>query len=228
MNYSKIYSQLIFKAKNREITKYTENHHIIPKCLGGNNDIENLVKLTFREHYIAHWLLCKMYKENLKKSYKLGCAFLLMSKSNNGKRITNSKFFDKARMQFKKSQIEFYNSTEGIFFLKERGKTRSQNRKNLFSYHFYHETYGDFLLPTIDLVELFPEQKLNSSNLVKVGKEERPSTKGWILFKNKDVGVSGFLKKKKEKMSNSAKSRQNEVWNKGISTKKLYKTGNRL
>jgi hypothetical protein len=219
MNYSKIYNQLMLNAKNREITNYTENHHIIPKCMGGNNDIKNLIKLTFREHYIAHWLLSKMYKKNLKISYKLGCAFLLMSKSNNGKRITNSKFFDRARTQFKKSQIEFYNSDEGITYLKERGKTRSQNRKNLFSYHFYHETYGDFLLPTIDLVELFPEQKLNSSNLVKVGKEERSSTKGWILFKNKDIGVSGFLKKKKEKMSNSAKNRQNEVWNKGISTK---------
>lgn len=37
-----------------------ESHHIIPKSLGGNNDKENLVLLTPREHFICHWLLTKM------------------------------------------------------------------------------------------------------------------------------------------------------------------------
>jgi len=34
-----------------------ERHHILPRSLGGSNDPQNLVKLTVREHYIAHRLL---------------------------------------------------------------------------------------------------------------------------------------------------------------------------
>lgn len=34
-----------------------ERHHIIPKCMGGNNNTENLIDLYAGEHYMAHKLL---------------------------------------------------------------------------------------------------------------------------------------------------------------------------
>ena len=43
---------------------YVEKHHIIPKSEGGDNSSDNLVNLTAREHYIAHLLLYKIYKDN--------------------------------------------------------------------------------------------------------------------------------------------------------------------
>ena len=52
MNYQKIYNQIIERAKNRQLEGYKEKHHIIPRCLNGNNDKENLVKLTAREHFL--------------------------------------------------------------------------------------------------------------------------------------------------------------------------------
>jgi len=58
--YSKWYEALIYKAKNRTIEGYVETHHIIPRSFGGNDSKSNLVKLTAREHYIAHALLWKM------------------------------------------------------------------------------------------------------------------------------------------------------------------------
>jgi hypothetical protein len=55
------YKIIIAQAQSRISTDgYTENHHIIPKSLGGTNDKENLVKLTGREHFICHLLLTKM------------------------------------------------------------------------------------------------------------------------------------------------------------------------
>lgn len=39
--------------------EYHERHHIMPKCMGGTNDEENLIDLYAREHYIAHELLAK-------------------------------------------------------------------------------------------------------------------------------------------------------------------------
>jgi len=58
--YTTIYYQIVERAKGRNITGYTENHHIIPKSIGGDNATENMVHLTAREHFICHWLLTKM------------------------------------------------------------------------------------------------------------------------------------------------------------------------
>jgi hypothetical protein len=75
MNYKKIYDSLVLKSLSKEPTKeYTELHHIIPKCMGGNDNKENLVRFTAREHYIAHSLLYKHYKTT-KLAYAWICMF---------------------------------------------------------------------------------------------------------------------------------------------------------
>ena len=66
MNYKKIYDQLISRAQHRVLAAglYTENHHIIPRCVGGDNSKENIVPLLAEEHYIAHLLLTKIYPQS--------------------------------------------------------------------------------------------------------------------------------------------------------------------
>jgi hypothetical protein len=64
MNYKRHYELLIERAKGRRIDDYTEKHHIIPRCMGGSDDLSNLVELTPEEHYVAHQLLVKMYPTN--------------------------------------------------------------------------------------------------------------------------------------------------------------------
>lgn len=64
MNYKRIYESLIDRAKNRNLEQYTETHHIIPKCMGGSDEKENLVELTPEEHYVSHQLLVKIYPDN--------------------------------------------------------------------------------------------------------------------------------------------------------------------
>ncbi len=61
MNYQWHYNRLIERGKNRVVDGYTERHHIVPRCIGGSNDPDNLVVLTPEEHYVAHQLLVKMY-----------------------------------------------------------------------------------------------------------------------------------------------------------------------
>lgn len=75
--YTKWYFDIISNANSRTITGYTEQHHIIPKSLGGNNNKENLVNLTGREHFICHWLLTKMVSET-KPKYQMWNAFSCM------------------------------------------------------------------------------------------------------------------------------------------------------
>jgi hypothetical protein len=62
--YYRWYYQIIDKARKRGIPEeYFEKHHIIPRCMKGSNNWWNLVNLTFREHFLVHWLLTKMTLE---------------------------------------------------------------------------------------------------------------------------------------------------------------------
>lgn len=70
------YDDFIEKCKiaNESITVdvYTERHHIIPKYMGGSNDSSNIIRLTYRQHILAHLLLYRKYRniEDL-TAYKL-------------------------------------------------------------------------------------------------------------------------------------------------------------
>lgn len=46
--------------------EYHETHHIVPKCMGGTNDDENLIDLFAREHFEAHRLLALENPDNRK------------------------------------------------------------------------------------------------------------------------------------------------------------------
>lgn len=69
MDYNKIYIKLIKRAVGRDIKGYTEKHHIIPRCMGGNNNPCNIVQLTPEEHFLAHLLLVRIYPKNNKLIY---------------------------------------------------------------------------------------------------------------------------------------------------------------
>jgi hypothetical protein len=98
MNYQKIYDRIIEFARMRAHNDYTELHHIIPRCLGGNNSNANLVRLTYREHFLCHWLLCKIYPDN----FKLKAAFAKMLESTKYKaRVVTSKQFSAVKTALK-------------------------------------------------------------------------------------------------------------------------------
>lgn len=79
--YTRWYYQIVDRAKLRPITGYTESHHIIPKCMGGNDTKDNRVTLTAREHALCHWLLTKMVDgaNKGKMFYALRCLTLMKS-----------------------------------------------------------------------------------------------------------------------------------------------------
>ena len=63
MDYKRIYDALIKRARTRLLEGYVERHHVIPKCMGGSDEISNLVQLTPEEHFLAHVLLVKIHPE---------------------------------------------------------------------------------------------------------------------------------------------------------------------
>lgn len=79
--YTNLYLAIIDKAKSENRFKThngtLELHHIIPKSIGGNNDKENLVLLTCKEHFICHILLTKILTGD--SHYKMLCAVKRMA-----------------------------------------------------------------------------------------------------------------------------------------------------
>lgn len=58
MNYKQIYDSIIRIAQQSIRSKqdqeiYYEGHHVVPKCLNGSNNKDNIVLLTAKEHFIC-------------------------------------------------------------------------------------------------------------------------------------------------------------------------------
>ena len=132
MNYRKVYESIIRKAltENRKKLRknqigyiYYENHHIIPKCLGGTNDKENLVLLTGREHYICHKLLTYKYKGNK----KIANAFCRMTWDKKGNRKISSRDYAYAREL--KALIPQSEETKKKRALANTGKRKTEETK---------------------------------------------------------------------------------------------------
>lgn len=80
--YKAAYDRLVARAVGRKHEKGVhERHHIVPRSLGGSNEKSNIVCLTYREHFLAHWLLIKILTgDDLKKMQH--ALFRITHKSN--------------------------------------------------------------------------------------------------------------------------------------------------
>lgn len=101
--YSKLYIKIIENAEKRLfIEGDVESHHKIPKSCGGSNSIDNLVKLTPKEHFIVHLLLAKSTYHNPKHKKSMLWAFFIMS----GKKQHCSKLYQKIKLSLKRNGID--------------------------------------------------------------------------------------------------------------------------
>lgn len=131
MNYGRVYKEIIESAIIRDYrsTKYrigsntaslyTEVHHIIPKCMGGNDSKSNLAVLTAKEHYIVHHLLCKIFPN----SSGLILAFRIMLNRTKDKKSRNY-------VIYKKLFADNLSKTQIDFWTEERKKIKSIQMKD--------------------------------------------------------------------------------------------------
>lgn len=105
MNYQKIYNDLIAKRiQDVNTTSFCEKHHIKPKSIHPELEHEssNIVRLTYREHFVAHLLLVKIYKQlgNKVNEQKMANAVMRMSRRKKYERIS-SREYDKIKSSLK-------------------------------------------------------------------------------------------------------------------------------
>jgi hypothetical protein len=111
MNYKWHYEKLCRSRKYKPtIDKdgYYETHHILPKSLGGTEDDENLVRLTAREHFIAHLLLWKMTQDDTFSNWKMARALSYNRFGQHGrKKCINSWRYEIAKKAYSISRSEY-------------------------------------------------------------------------------------------------------------------------
>jgi hypothetical protein len=138
MNYQKIYNQIVERAKNRQLEDYKERHHVIPRCLGGDNNKENLVELTAREHFLCHRLLCEIYPNNHKLWYALFLMAIGKQKTKKYHYVISSRLYEKIKIEWQskvknKPKPGGFMSGEIRQKISESNKGKSRNKGSKFS-----------------------------------------------------------------------------------------------
>ena len=202
MNYQRIYEDIISNAKLKNRKKlnkhkpnyeYFENHHIIPKCLAGTNDSENLVLLTAREHFICHKLLHLIYPHNTKLTHALHritfskmCGKIVSSRDYEYIKhfailgINNGMFNKKHGIEAK---AKIGNANRG-----EKNGLRKlvKNNPNVIKGENNHASKSyKIITPTNDIVEIkglrkyCEDHKLYHTNMIKVANGKQDNHKGY-------------------------------------------------
>src|SRR5574343_287080 len=93
--YFYLYLKILSKP---DTTGYTEKHHILPKSMGGSDSKTNLIQITSRKHFLAHYLLTKCVKQKTPSWYSMVKAFNMMnSSSRTQQRYINSRLYESNR-----------------------------------------------------------------------------------------------------------------------------------
>lgn len=102
-HYHNRYLKFITSRRSRVYEGIVETHHILPKSLGGDNSLENLIKLSPREHFLAHWMLWKAYSN---KQMTLAFWSMRMNKSKHRSFKITSKVYQSLKENHSTVQSE--------------------------------------------------------------------------------------------------------------------------
>lgn len=101
--------------------EYHERHHIVPKCMGGGNEEENLIDLFAREHFEAHRLLTQENPDSYSLTYAYGC----MAWANNN----NQERYQLTAEEYEQVKITFVSALQGRPKSEEHRRKLSESKK---------------------------------------------------------------------------------------------------
>jgi len=181
MDYTKIYNDLMNSRKGRMVEGYREIHHIIPRSMGGSDDRGNLIPLTTREHYIAHWLLSRVHRNT--PHHPMHFAFSLMTHTTSH-RMTSRKFA-LAREALGLARRNKETSVEA----RELQELAAMNRSPAFNLpcRVKQGCNDEFLIPC--LYGFCKEQEVPCSNAMKAYRGERRSVKGYMILPEQSTAI---------------------------------------
>jgi hypothetical protein len=216
MNYEKNYYDYIayVKTLNRTHENFIgEGHHVIPKSFGGtggSKDWEhpNIIPLNYREHFLAHYLLVKMY-ENKNEFYyqKMLHAFNRTCGKGNKRgsiKDVNSYLYEKIKIKRSEFTKKSYEERFGKEKAEEIKKKMSEQRKGIC---FYKKN------KTKEELKIIEEKRLRTRK----NNNYIPYNKGKKLD---EIFLKETVEKIKEQCGNSMRGKTSDK--KGKSLEQLY------
>lgn len=68
-----------FSVSHRYSSEFKEIHHILPRCCGGDDTINNCIKVSYADHIYLHYLLTLIINPHTNVYYKLLQGYLMLS-----------------------------------------------------------------------------------------------------------------------------------------------------
>jgi len=205
--YKNWYNNITKSAQSRITDEYTETHHIVPKSLGGTEDVNNLTKLTAREHFICHWLLTKIYPDG-EEHWKMINAFRMMRAENPKQQRYKTKITSRVYANIKEE------------YSKLQSERVSGKNNPMYGDKFYRSEEGkesQRMSVIGDKNGSKQEQSRIKISNSKKGKNRNPFTEEWKKnlsknHKSKQPGFNGALSEEtKEKMREKALGRKQDA-----------------
>ena len=161
--YQEYINRIQLNRKNVKDKKhYQEKHHIIPKCMNGSNDEENLIYLYPQEHYYAHSLLAQENPENI----PLNQAWFLMAHENKELEISAEEYAT-MKSNYSEAQSKFFSGVNNPMY----GRTGEKNPA--YGWHRYGELNPFYGRNHSDETK----KKISRSNKGKLAGDKNPSAK---------------------------------------------------
>jgi group I intron endonuclease len=183
--------------------EYHERHHIVPRCMGGTDDDENLIDLFAKEHFIAHSLLTKENPDNEKLVY--AWSMMAFVKSDNQERYELSpEEYEEIKITVSNMRSEKYSGEQNPMYGVRRYGADNPNYGN----HYSKETRLKISIAASNRSEE-TRKKMSESMKKRFSDPKNCPMYGW--------SPSDETRKK---MSESAKARSTEDYRMNLSEQK--------
>ena len=178
--------------------EYHEQHHIIPRCLGGTDEEDNLIDLFAREHFIAH----KMLAEENPDNKKLILAWHIM---------TNVKTKKQQRYEVTPEEYEEARIAYSQIMIGENNPSKSETTRRKKSEAIKGEKNHNYGKPRSESTR----KKISEAHKGKIVSEETcKRISASKTGKNNPSYGKHRSDECRKKMSESAKARRTEEWRK--------------
>lgn len=132
MDYQLIYDNIIKTAKSLKRKKhqgvYYEEHHILPRCMGGGEELENRVLLTAREHFMCHKILCKLHPGHYGLLQGFGC----MHRHKTAKKYLTARQYEESLRAHREANKATKDRESGYHYNDGVGKLTQQQKQEIY------------------------------------------------------------------------------------------------
>ena len=191
--------------------EYHERHHIVPKCMDGSNEEENLIDLFAREHFEAHKLLALENPDNEKLVYAWHMMSIMNDKNNRDYEITPDEY-EEARTAFSSALSSNMSGSNNIMYGKrhteETKKKIGENARERYVVAENHPMYGKHHTEeTKNKISQSKNGKYGGENNPMFGRHHSEDTKNKMSKAKKGVSIGPLSEEHKKKISESKKNK---------------------